>query len=65
MFVPGPNGPADAPVVQTNPGEGKIEAGFAVFKPITNGDLTPGYAVHKLMNASDKNWMVCYQVELK
>ena len=30
-----------------------------VFKPIERGDLTPGYAVHKLTNRSTENWLRC------
>ena len=55
----------NTPVLQTKPGEGHIAAGFAVFKLIKSGDLTPGYAVHKLTNLSPESWLVCYQVELK
>ena len=40
-----------------------VEDGFAVFKPIKEGDLT-SYALHNVTNASDE-WLRSYQVELK
>ena len=39
--------------------------GSAVFKPIAEGDLTPGYTVHQLINGRADAWLRCYQVELK
>jgi hypothetical protein len=65
MYHPGPLGREGEPVLQTKPGEGNVPDGNAVFKPISRGDLTPGYAVHKLTNASQSSWLRCYQVELK
>ena len=37
-----PGGAEDEPVLQTGAGEGHLVDGFAVFKPIARGDLTPG-----------------------
>ena len=65
MYHPGPLGRKDKPVLQTKQGDGAIPDGNAVFKPISRGDLTPGYAVHKLVNGSRTSWLRCYQVELK
>lgn len=65
MYHPGPHGREDTPILQTKEGEGIIPDGNAVFKPIARGDLTPGYAVHKLTNGSQTRWLRCYQVELK
>ena len=65
MYHPGPLGPKDTPILQTKVGDEVIPDGNAVFKPIARGDLTPGYAVHKLTNASPTSWLRCYQVELK
>ena len=65
LYHPGPLGREDKPILQTREGEGTLPDGFAVFKPIARGDLTPGYAVHKLANASQSCWLRCYQVELK
>ena len=45
--------------------DGTVADCFAVFKPITRGDTTPGYAVHQLTNASTSEWLRVYQVELK
>jgi hypothetical protein len=57
MYHPGPLGRKDTPILQTKVGEGVISDGSAVFKPIAKGDLTPGYAVHKLTNASTTSWL--------
>lgn len=65
MYHPGPFGREQELMLQTKEGEGAILDGTAIFKPIARGDLTPGYAVHKLVNASASSWLRCYQVELK
>lgn len=64
-------GPAGEKAVLVN---GEVVCPAPQFKPVEAGDLTPGWAVHSVVNRvvnssaspqSEARWLLCYQVELK